>query len=300
VRGFEVLVVLAAAAPLGARVPGTSLRMGATLAQLDSALGARGADADAQGRASRKTTVRFFGMPGNATLTTAGGSLDFVHVELPPLSEHTLDYIGDQMRRLGYHGTCPRGDQRSCDWTGDVAMHLETARDRVVVDVHRRPSDPTTPVARDTEPRGETKFDVASAVAQMAADSIRATAAAASTGASSAAAIAPPAVGAVDTLLALLPGETAPPGVRVAHVLRLPVPPAYPDAARRAGVQGVVRLVVDVDETGLVTAAHVVKSIRELDPSALAAARTAHFEVVTRGGRPAPYRARLSFRFTVP
>jgi protein TonB len=101
-------------------------------------------------------------------------------------------------------------------------------------------------------------------------------------------------------LLALLPGEAAPPGTRVAHVLRLPVAPAYPDAARRAGVQGVVRLVVDVDETGTVTAAHVVKSIRELDPSALAAARTAHFEVVTRGGRPAPYRARLAFRFTVP
>ncbi|HTK32514.1 MAG TPA: energy transducer TonB [Candidatus Saccharimonadaceae bacterium] len=295
-RGFEVLVVLAAAAPLGARVPGTSLRMGATLDQLDSALGARGADADAQGRASRKTTVRFFGMTGNATLTTAGGGLDFVHVELPPLSEHTLDYIGDQMRRLGYHGTCPRGEQRSCDWSGDVAMHLETARDRVVVDVHRSASDPTSPVARDTGPRGETKSDVAPDFAPLAADSIRA----GSGAAASAAPLAPPTAAADDTLLALLPGEAAPPGARVAHVLRLPVPPAYPDAARRAGVQGVVRLVVDVDETGMVTAAHVVKSIRELDPSALAAARTAHFEVVTRGGRPAPYRARLSFRFTVP
>jgi protein TonB len=76
----------------------------------------------------------------------------------------------------------------------------------------------------------------------------------------------------------------------------MPVPstrnkyPEYPDDAKRRGWTGTVRLELDLDETGRVTAARVIRSCGHevLDRAALEAARTWVFSPATMGGRPVP------------
>ena len=76
----------------------------------------------------------------------------------------------------------------------------------------------------------------------------------------------------------------------------MPVPsirnkyPDYPDDAKRRGWTGTVRLELDLDETGRVTAARVIRSCGHevLDRAALEAARTWVFSPATMGGRPVP------------
>jgi TonB family protein len=90
-------------------------------------------------------------------------------------------------------------------------------------------------------------------------------------------------------------GVTAPRLLSAAH-------PRYTDAARRAGIQGVVVVECVVGIDGTVGDARIVKSLDQaygLDSEALAAARLYVFSPGTRGGKPIPVVITLDMSFTL-
>jgi TonB family protein len=76
-----------------------------------------------------------------------------------------------------------------------------------------------------------------------------------------------------------------------------PAEPEYPEAARAAGLSGVVTLEIEISETGAVTDAMVTGSAGQgFDEAALAAARKLRFSPAEIDGAPAP--VRIEYRFT--
>ena len=74
--------------------------------------------------------------------------------------------------------------------------------------------------------------------------------------------------------------------------------PAYPDAARAAGIEGDVRLEIVVSASGAVESARVTQGIGHgLDDAALAAARQYQFTPAFKGGRRVRVRMPWSMRF---
>lgn len=87
------------------------------------------------------------------------------------------------------------------------------------------------------------------------------------------------------------PAPQAP--VRVGGTLATPrkivdVAPVLPDAARQAGVRGVVILEIIIGTDGTVTSARVLRSIPLLDAAAVEAARQWRYEPTQLNGRPVP------------
>ncbi len=77
-----------------------------------------------------------------------------------------------------------------------------------------------------------------------------------------------------------------------------PPQPAYTDAARAAGVEGKVRVQIDVDETGAVVAVRVLAGLGYgLDEAAIAAAKAAVFQPAQRCGKPVRSTFTVSMRF---
>jgi TonB family C-terminal domain len=78
-------------------------------------------------------------------------------------------------------------------------------------------------------------------------------------------------------------------------------PPRYPPAAARAGIEGEVILVIDVDANGNVTNVTVEKSSRnrDLDRAAIEAARKWRFNPATVGGQKSAGRVRVPVNFTL-
>lgn len=78
------------------------------------------------------------------------------------------------------------------------------------------------------------------------------------------------------------------------------VKPTYTDAARRARVQGRVRLELSVNEQGEVTSAKVLEGLGYgLDEAAIAAAKNLRFTAAMQGGRPIASRFILAMRFVL-
>jgi protein TonB len=76
------------------------------------------------------------------------------------------------------------------------------------------------------------------------------------------------------------------------------VRPSYTEEARRARVEGRVRLELDVDEQGVVTAARVLEGLGYgLDEAALAAAKNLRFAAAQQDGRAVASRFILAMRF---
>lgn len=75
--------------------------------------------------------------------------------------------------------------------------------------------------------------------------------------------------------------------------------PAYPDRARRAGVEGQVVVKVHLSESGEVRQVELASGSgsRLLDEAALAAARASHFTPAARNGRLVPSEAVATYRF---
>jgi TonB family protein len=92
---------------------------------------------------------------------------------------------------------------------------------------------------------------------------------------------------------ALSGDDVAPP-----KVVKL-VQPAYPEPARKAGVEGVVTVEVVIGVTGTVLDGSIVKSSGNdfLDKAALVAAKGSTFEPGKRSGRPAQTKVTVPFRF---
>lgn len=78
-------------------------------------------------------------------------------------------------------------------------------------------------------------------------------------------------------------------------------PPRYPPAAFRAGIQGEVILIIDVDANGNVTNVTVEKSSRnrDLDRAAMEAARKWRFNAAESGGKKAAGRVRVPVNFAL-
>lgn len=76
--------------------------------------------------------------------------------------------------------------------------------------------------------------------------------------------------------------------------------PVYPESARSEEIEGRVRLQIDVDAEGQVTAVRVIEGLGHgLDESAIDAARAATFAPATRCGRPTTATFTISIRFTL-
>jgi protein TonB len=75
--------------------------------------------------------------------------------------------------------------------------------------------------------------------------------------------------------------------------------PAYPLAARKRGIEGVVRLNVEVSAEGAPTAVNLAESsgFAPLDEAALAAVRNWRFEPAKRGGKAVSARVEIPLRF---
>src|SRR5262245_30622695 len=81
-----------------------------------------------------------------------------------------------------------------------------------------------------------------------------------------------------------------------------PIQPAYPDTAMKAGIEGNVTLILDIDATGAVTKVEVESGLPGgLTEAAVAAASAARFKPATdAAGRPTPVRIRWLLQFTLP
>ena len=80
-----------------------------------------------------------------------------------------------------------------------------------------------------------------------------------------------------------------------------PAEPEYPEAARAAGLSGVVTLEIEISETGAVTDAMVTGPAGQgFDEAALAAARKLRFSPAEIDGAPAPVRIEYRFTFSPP
>ena len=76
--------------------------------------------------------------------------------------------------------------------------------------------------------------------------------------------------------------------------------PQYPEAARRAGIEGTVFVSVELDKEGNVTAAVVLKGPSELHAAALEAARSTRFKPARQNDKPVPCKkVVLPFRFVL-
>ncbi len=108
------------------------------------------------------------------------------------------------------------------------------------------------------------------------------------------------------------PQPTAPPSAgdqgpvrSVAQVGQMPrmkmvVKPVYPEVAKKANVEGVVILQVEIDASGTVMAAQVVKSLGSgCDEAALEAVKQTAFVPAYEDGKPVPVRIRVPYRFKI-
>jgi len=91
----------------------------------------------------------------------------------------------------------------------------------------------------------------------------------------------------------------------IAQVSQLPqfktqVKAAYPDGAKRAGIEGVVILQVDIDATGAVMDVQVVQGLGSgCDEAAAEAMKQSTFTPAYAGTDPVPVRIRIPYRFKI-
>lgn len=89
-----------------------------------------------------------------------------------------------------------------------------------------------------------------------------------------------------------VPADTAPVATTMPQ-------PAYPEAARKAGIEGKAILEVTVGADGAVLGANLVESsgIGSLDTAALQAVATAQFTPATRAGKPVEAKVTVPYQF---
>jgi protein TonB len=97
---------------------------------------------------------------------------------------------------------------------------------------------------------------------------------------------------------------SVPEGVRVGGDIKPPtkikhVPPVYPEAAKKDGVQGVVIAEAKVDPTGTVADARILRSVRLLDVAALEAIMQWKFTPTLLNGAPVPVMMTVTVNFVL-
>lgn len=283
------------------RVPGTTLRFGIT----DAALSARGFAG--AGAGARHGPCRFFGLPSEASLDFEEGRLARAAFTVDDASPHQIAYVQDQLTVMGYKRRCAKLVPRAsvCDWTGPVLVHLEVSGAKLTARVERRGASATTAsnapapqphpersaaekalavirgAGGGTATPGEPTPARADTTAPARHDSLPAPGATPPAHADTAAAARPsipPRAGLSardrDTLaVALLNRPSRYPPAKVEFA----APCAYPEAARKAGIQGRVWVFALVDTAGRVLEAHLERGIPELNAAALECVRRWRF-----------------------
>lgn len=248
-----------AASPV--RIPGTRLRIGQFLAETDSTGGFR-TRSEAGGSITRSGDSRFFGLVARTSLWFDADRLTRARFEIDSLSPHSADYVQDGLRRLGYRSRCEvlEPSRSECEWSGGTRI--------VIKRENRSLSAEVTPAPPGREPN--------------------ATASPGAAGSGAAAGLLIPDTLTIHQASGSYPAPDYDPS-SVSNAL-----PRYPDAARRAAVQGVVRVLALVDTTGSVIETSLVRSIPELDLAALESVRASRL-------RPYVFEGRLRrFRVVIP
>lgn len=249
---LAVGLLLAAGSDTMTLVPGTSLRFRLPL----TALEARGfRQPGAIAGVTLTGPCRFFGLPSEATLHFEDSLL--VRAEFDATaSDYEARYVEDQLRRQGYRRGCRTlsDTERDCDWIGRTRLTL-VMREGAIHAV----ADKAVPMAPVTQV----------AIAPVAEpDTAAATPAQA------------------DTLTV----ARSPLQSRFAHTTAIEeAAPVYPEAARRARIQGRVWTMALVDTRGKIITVVVVKGISELNDAAVHAVRQYRFAPRIVEGKPRPY-----------
>jgi TonB family protein len=307
-------------------IPGSALSLGMRLTHVDSLVAFRIAGQPAAPN-RRNGLTRFFGLDAATTLDFEGGRLMHAHFEVKDVSTHSRDYVEDQLARSGMKPAWDRRDaeHHEGDWNGASVLHLIWDPGTLTADAHPPPGWSAADSLAATRAAASAPESAAAAGAASAPASIPGLAPSKpvlSSSGSSATPAGPPASGseaseaaiaaagmagatsAGGAALAMLPDTLYigwPDDVSQAHRARTLVPPAkptYPDAARRAGVMGVVRLIATVDPRGVVSNTEIVHSIPELDRAAASAVRACRFVPLGPPGMPEGFRVLAQVRFT--
>ena len=264
------LVLLLAPVDTTTLVPGTPLRFGMRLAAAE----AKGFTGSSEG-GGRTGTCRFFGLPCAGTLFFTDERLVRAEFAIAEASDYEERYVEDELRRQGYRRDCVtlNATQSDCVWNGRTKLALTIAGQTVkAVAEPLGLAPPVTAVVASTPPpmlshvppklvkpapvipaHTESRVDSPGKAAPPAG-STRLTAPSPSKGGET------------------LSVATAPLRTRFAHVrAQHEEVPLYPEAARRAGVQGRVWVMALVAHDGHVLDASIVRGIPELNRAALSA-----------------------------
>jgi TonB family protein len=277
VLALAILGLLAVASPAdtAVRVPGTTLRFGLD----DTAISARGFTA--AGPDARKGRCRFFGLTSDATLTFEGGRLARAEFEVDSASTYEIAYVHDQLTAMGYRKNCSRSTAKTevCDWTARTNIRIEVSGASLKASVV--PTGAVAASARATVP------DTGSGAARRGPAPLERPSAPARTTTRDTARKAAPGAGPVpvspETLTVSVPGRAS----RYAPATLLSDPRCdYPEAARRAGIQGRVWVLAFVDTDGRVIRAQLKSGIPVLNAAALECVRDWSFKPVVWQGAP--------------
>lgn len=277
-----VLAVAGAAAhDTSLHVPGTALRFGTSLLEVQHVVRMQAAPTvtlrpptpSPPGVIAWQTGLRFFGLAGAATLEFVDGGLARATVIVNHPSPHDIDYVEDDLARQGLHRRCDQrsGLDRRCEWTGRVRVQMTTSATSLEARLESLAKPPgPAPGPGAGAPRGGA---VAAALPETLALSLS-----------------PPAgaPGASDTSAAL----PWPMVLDSCHAVR-------PEIARQSGVFGRVLVEVTVESSGRVIAARVTRGVPMLDEAALACASRTRFAPCTWRGRAHPFRVTLPILFTL-
>jgi TonB family protein len=249
------------------RIPGTTLRLG-----MSDTLAATHGFPPGQGDV-RRGSCRFFGLTSEAALTFADGRLTRAAFTVTNASPYETAYVQDQLAAMGYRRRCATlsPGKSDCDWTGPVIVHLQISVERLAATVERPAADTASTPPAASVPRTASPAPAPPAAAQEVP-------------------FLP------DTLAVPIAGR---PSHYAAAAVRHESRCGYPEAATKAGIQGRVWVIANVEVNGSVLEAHVWRGIPELNAAALACVKSWLLEPRTWQSRPCRYRVLIPIAFTL-
>jgi hypothetical protein len=141
-------------ADAGPRLPGLALRLGESLAAIDSSGAWRVEPASGPGRALRSGVARFFGMEAGVRLRFVEGRLARVEARIDQPSPHQRGYVGDQLRRMGLRRECAEDapGRSVCTWTGRARVVIESTPEALDATLDAPPAPAADPGASAPAP----------------------------------------------------------------------------------------------------------------------------------------------------